>query len=280
MENETKEVTERTSDTTLFDVDDDREMPVQEGLSLFNGKDLEKEIVKDSDMPAEMSGGEDQPNEDNFLEIVYRGEKQILNRTEAVELAQKGRDYDTVRSERDRLRTEIGTRDGYKDIVDYLARENGAETEEFLTWVKGEMKKTAYTRAYESLKNTHPDTPDELIRELAKSRAQKAEKELMDSETNKTQKDIDALMEEYPETKSINDLPESVRAAISTGEKPVEAMRKHEIKELKQRIAQLETAEQNRKQNETNRTKSIGSVKSNGEPMERDVFLSALGYYK
>jgi len=86
---------------------------------------------------ADPASGTDTPaDQPELFDIVYRGQREQLTREQMVTMAQKGRDYDTVRAERDALKAEQAASAGAVDLVKGYAQRMGMDLPQYLDWCR------------------------------------------------------------------------------------------------------------------------------------------------
>lgn len=196
----------------------------------------------------------------------------------AVELAQKGMNYDKILNERNGLRVDARA----SELIHRLAEESGMDIEEYVAFVEDQQKTMLLQREIEAINEKYPDMPQEAVRELAKSRA--AEKERKNAETaaaRKKEQDEAArkpwmdFLREFPEYK--DELPNDVVAYIEKGSSPVEAMLRFKLDEQEAKYKELEQKLNVQEQNEKTKKQSVGSVESTATKPATDAFLAGFG---
>ena len=120
------------------------------------------------------------------------------------------------------------------------------------------------------------DMPKDAIRELVKAQRAGAKEQAKSAEEQKRQREWADALAAYPDIKPDN-LPQDVQEAVANGAKPLEALRMHELAELRAQVAKLTAAQETKQKQEDNRARSIGSaagVSSGGD--EQDDFLAGM----
>lgn len=210
-------------------------------------------------------------DDDGFLTIRYNKADLKLSREEAVELAQKGKNYDHIKAELDSYRDgPIGR------AIKAYADEAGMSVEQYAEFMAQQQEAAAEKKAIEELEERYPDAPEDLIKEHVrlmregnKVKAQSAE------EAKRNQAWADAL-EEYPDI-SPDNVPQDVHDAVANGMKPIDALRLHELHALRDKVAEMTAARETKEKQDDNRARSIGSaagVSSGGEA--EDDFLAGM----
>lgn len=209
------------------------------------------------------------------LKIKYNGKEQEITIEKAVELAQKGMNYDKVLNERNGLRVDARA----SELIHRLAEESGMDIEEYVGFVEEQQKAMILQREIESIRDKYPDMPENAIKELASSRAaEKARKNAKAAEERKRaaeeaeQKPWIEFLKEFPEYK--DELPNDVIAYIKNGSTPIEAMLRFKLDTSEQKIKELEGKLTSQEQNTKNKQKSVGSVESTATKPAVDDFLA------
>ena len=209
--------------------------------------------------------------EDDFLTIRYNKADRKLTKAEAVELAQKGANYDHVKSELDSYRDgPIG-----KAIKAY-ADAAGMSVEAYAEMMMKQQEAAAEKQAIAELQEQYPDAPEDLIRDYAKLKMEGNKAAAVSAEEAKRQKAWADALAEYPDIKP-DAIPQDVHDAVANGATPLDALRQHELTSLRAQVAELKSAQEKKAKQEDNRARSIGSaagVSAGGEP--EDEFLSGM----
>ena len=210
-------------------------------------------------------------DESDFLTIRYNKADVKLSKAEAVELAQKGKNYDHVANELKSYREgPIGR------AMKAYADEAGMSIEQYAEMMISQQEAAAEKAAMEKLEEQYPDAPEELLRELVKAQRAGEKEQAKTAEEAKRQKAWADALAAYPEIKPDN-LPQDVQDAVANGASPLEALRLHELAELRAQVAKLTAAQETKQKQEDNRARSIGSaagVNSGGD--EQDDFLAGM----
>lgn len=233
-----------------------------------------KETVADAPEPKEEGANEQPATEDDpadFLTIRYNKTDRKLSRKEAVELAQKGANYDHVKSELDSYRNgPIG-----KAMKAY-ADQAGMSVEKYAEMMAQQAETAAEKRAIDELHEKYPDAPEELLKEYARMQREGNKAQAKDAEEAKRQKEWADALAEYPDIKP-DAIPQDVHDAVAEGVSPIDALRMHELAELREKVAKLTADRETKQKQEDNRARSIGSaagVSSGGEA--DDDFLAGM----
>lgn len=213
-----------------------------------------------------------EPEKDDFsLTIRYNKADKQLTRAEAVELAQKGMNYDHVMQELQSYREgPIG-----KAIKAY-ADQAGMSVEKYAEMMMEQQAAAAEKRALAELHERFPDAPEDLLVEYAKLQLEGDKAKAVTAEEAKRQKEWADALAEYPDIKP-DSVPQDVHDAVANGAKPIDALRLHELASLRAKVAELTSAQESKQKQDENRARSIGSaagVNSGGEA--EDDFLAGM----
>ena len=236
-----------------------------------DGFDLSEEPTED----AQPSDGEGENTETNgeteeqgtegeeghqLFEINYLGNKEQLTLEQMTELAQKGRDYDHVRQERDKLKDETGRQ---IDFLKKLADKAGVSVDEQI-----DLTEAMWLMDEEAEKGNTLSEAEALLR------VQKGRKQANTEEKQETEKgedfnpQIDRFLKVYPDVKA-DDIPQEVWASLQDmGGDLLLAYQTWLIKSLKAENAKAKQTEQNTK----NSKRSTGSLNSAGANRKKDAF--------
>lgn len=256
----TTELTEESVDmpTNLFGDDDQTETEAIPAA----------EPTEEAPVPEETETvAEEQPKP--FLTIKYNKEQKGLSQEEAVELAQKGMNYDTIYDRYNTLNSELTQ----------LAQANGMSVEDYIKNLNDVQNQFEINREAEHLKSQYGDIDDTVLNELAKYRIndkrnvvnQKAEADKSASR-QEIERQLDKFQTRYPNVDP-SKLDQEVYSLMSGGYTLLEA---YEAVQSDRRSAEQrakDKAEASAKMNEENKKRSLGNLDSTGA-VNRDDFLS------
>lgn len=227
----------------------------------------------DAQEPAK-EGADEQPEPEDvsdFLTIRYNKADRKLTRSEAVELAQKGANYDHVKAELDSYRNgPIG-----KAMKAY-ADQAGMSVEKYAEMMAQQAEAAEEKRLIAELQEKYPDAPEPLLKDYAKMQREGNKAQAQSAEEAKRQQEWADALAEYPDIKP-DAIPQDVHDAVAEGVSPIDALRMHELAELRAKVAKLTADNETKKKQEDNRARSIGSVAgvaSGGEA--EDDFLAGM----
>lgn len=217
-------------------------------------------------VPAEQQEQADQPaqpaaNQPELFTLKNRDETRQVTREEAIALAQKGWDYDHVRSERDKLRQDWQEAEPALALVRSYAQRNGMTVEAYLDYCRRQELVAGGMSEQAAAERTALDKErSELERRQAKlderERAQDDQRRQAQEQEQARQRDIQAFYQAYPgvDPKAI---PKEVWDAVRAGQSLTNAYTMHENRRLQ---AELAAARQNKR----NSAASPGSLGGEG----------------
>ena len=172
-------------------------------------------------------------------------------------LAQKGRDYDHVREERDGMKGKYGK---YEGFLQKLADKAGVSIDEQI-----DLTEAMWLMDEEAEKGNSLTEAEALLRVQRNRNAAPEQKE--EQKPTKADEEVTRFMREYPGVK-YEDIPKEVwDEANQTGEL-VAAYRGYELRQLKAENEKLKQAAKN----ERNAQRSTGPLKSTGSGQKKDAF--------
>lgn len=201
--------------------------------------------------------GEPQGEPEPFLKIKYNKEEVALDREKAVELAQKGMNYDKILQ-----RLQALENDPRLTFVENQAKKYGMTVEQYLDAVREAEEQE---RLNELIQQNIPEELAKEIMENRKFREQWEQERKAREEAEKREADYKAFLETFPDVKP-EDIPESVWKDVEeNGKSLVDAYTRYENQLLKEQLAKLQEGKVKEKQNEENANSTTGSVTGKGD---------------
>ena len=250
-----------------FDISEER----AEALESQNETEGESEDGQPADEPGADHSEETEQNSEEqgteaeggnqLFKIKYLGNEEELTLDQITELAQKGRNYDHVVEERDKLK---GESDRHKAFLQKLADRAGVSIDEQI-----DLTEAMWLMDEEAEKGNSLTEAEALLRvQRGRNGGQTEEKQEPAEQTdNTTNQMIDRFLAIYPDVKA-TDIPKEVwDSAKRTGDL-LGAYQLHEIKRLK---AENEKVKQEAR-NERNSQRSTGPRKTSGSTKPYDDF--------
>lgn len=252
----------------------------EEGEGRENGSGREPEAGDAGSTDTQEDGQPNgaQPAGAETFTLKYKGQEEQYTREQLMELAQKGRDYDGLREDRDRLRDHHPA----LELIDRYAARNNMTREQYLEFAQRRADEDEAAPVVRQLMEA--GTPEAVARELALRRlqetrgqarrqqeqqaAQTREEQQRNAEAEK-QAGYRALVD-YANQNGIDlsKLPQEVLRDINAGMKPLEAYLRYENASLR-----LERSQ--REQNEKNKDKNPGRVNDKAPAAVKDPFDDA-----
>ena len=248
--------------------DDDEFVPSNEPDAQPEAKEDEaEEKTEEEPENADDAQPEQKPEAENQrFKLKVNGEEIEVDRDEVIALAQKGKDYDRVKTERDNLKTDSATMNKLKaqgDFLEELAKSSDMTVDQLMENTRARM-----------LMNEHEGMTEEealkQVREKASKATEKKESEKAEATPEERRQAMFAnFLQAYPDVKA-EDIPQEVWNDAGRTFDLVGAYQRHENRELRKEIETL-------RQNNKNKERSTGSTKSAGTRNANQAF-DALWY--
>lgn len=247
--------------------------PVQaEGAAAPESAAKEGETEKPAEESAEEGkAGSGAPNQEQrptpeTLRIKYMDQEREISRDEAVQLAQKGMDYDRIREKWDDARETI-------TFIDEQAKAAGMDRKSFIDYLRIESKKSQGMSEDDAKRTVELENREAAVQlreseEQQRIADQQAQQNAADTERERRDADFRRFAEKYPDLKveTITEAIPDVWERVGKGESLVEIWQDHEINRLK-------TEQAAEAQNVKNAGRSTGSMASSGgETQKKDPF--------
>ena len=248
--------------------DDDEFVPSNEPDAQPEAKEDEAE-EKTEEEPANTDDAQPKQKpeaENQRFKLKVNGEEIEVGLDEVITLAQKGKDYDRVKTERDNLKTDSATMNKLKaqgDFLEELAKSSDMTVDQLMENTRARM-----------LMNEHEGMTEEealkQVREKASKATEKKESEKAEATPEERRQAMFAnFLQAYPDVKA-EDIPQEVWNDAGRTFDLVGAYQRHENRELRKEIETL-------RQNNKNKERSTGSTKSAGTRNANQAF-DALWY--
>lgn len=211
----------------------------------------------ETETPPEQPAEEQRADQPQLFTLKYRGEAIQVTQDEMVALAQKGRDYDTVRQERDQLLQYRQEADPALELVRSYAQRNGMTVGDYLDYCRrqellaqGVNEQTA--NAQIAVEKQQAALQRQNAEAAAARKRQEAEAIQARQRQEAQRKDFAAFLGAYPGVKT-TEIPKEVWEKVAQGESLVSAYTMHRNRQLE---AELAAERQNRK----NQQRTTGSL--------------------
>lgn len=264
------EITDETEDEAKGDT-----KPEAETTATEEPAKEELKSAEDVQKPTEESK---EPKPEVF-ELKHLGEVKAVTREEVTSLAQKGMDYDHLKSKLEAIEKGEQTKtDKYRTFLEEVAKEAGKSVDDVITDVrvdsfvrKGMSEEAAREKV--SLLNEKADVEAEKAAIAAEKAGKQKAVDAATAVEQKRKNDISEFVKVYPGLKPDSVPKEVFSMAIKNGMSLVAAYTKFENEKLKAENAAL-------KQNAENRSKTPGSASTAGNKKEvYDPFMAALSEF-
>lgn len=238
----------------------------------FSIDEIAEETTEAEDTTEESTTTAEEP----FMSIRYNGADENLTREQAIELAQKGKNYDKIYNRLNELQN-----DPIRRMITEQAKNAGLTVEEYTNRLAQFQETSAINRIARDFMAKNPGITDEVAQQyaqqayknqLAERQAQQAqaEQQVTQSRQATARQQVEQFMREFPNV-DIQTLPQEVVEDIdNNGETLLSAYRAYENRQLRK---ELEAA----RHNSSVKAKSIGDIThSNSSKVEADPFLAGL----
>lgn len=240
-------------DTDDGPIGDDTSDEVEEGQPDDDHDETETEEEDKSEEP-----GAETEEANQLFKIKYNGNEEELTLDQMTELAQKGRNYDHVREERDNLRGKSGR---YESFLQKLADKAGVSIDEQI-----DLTEAMWLMDEEAEKGNSLTEAEALLRVQRNRNEVQSEQETQAE--SKADLEISRFMKAYPDVRAEN-IPKEVWDEVNQNEGDLlGAYQSWENRQLKAEIEKLKKEAHN----ERNAQRSTGPRKSSGANKVKDAF--------
>lgn len=234
---------------------------------------------------SDAQGAQDKP----IFVLRHMGQSFSVNQEDMVALAQKGLDYDRIRTQRDQMMNDPTLAE-----LDLFAQMNGTSRLELIqSMIAAYQEQSVVARSNQLVQQGYDENAAYQIASLemqnqmaqrrqmvSQNQARAQQNQQMVEQRQKEQEhqvriaQFSRLKEAFPELreKSFSDLPKSVQEAILNGLTPLEAYQGFVLSENKRIASESKRQVEIMRNNQAVREKSTGSVKSSKAPKVKDAF--------
>lgn len=231
------------------------EQPAQEDPAQAPGDAAKEEAAK-----------ADQPE---VFVLKHLGEEKTVSREEAVALAQKGMDYDRIRTERDELRQYRQEADPALGLVRGYAERSGMSVPEYIDHCRkqeliaqGVNEQTAAAQV--AVEKQQAELRAQSVEAEARQQREAEQSRQIREREEARQRDIAAFLETFPEVKA-DSIPKEVWEMVAKGQRLVSAYTLHQNRQLQ---AELAAERQNKRAAAIN----TGSRSTAGAESAKNIF--------
>ncbi len=249
----------------------ERETDADGQEALTDGADQPQEEQPAVEADTDQGGQEEaeQANQPETFTLKYLGEEKSVSREEAVALAQKGMDYDRIRTERDGLRQYRQEADPALGLVKGYAERNGMSVPDYIDYCRkqelmaqGVNEQTAAAQVAVEKQQLQLQTQN-AEREAQRQREAEQQRQAQEREEAR-KRDISSFLETFPEVKA-DSIPREVWEMVSKGQPLVSAYTLYQNRQLQ---AELAAERQNKRAAAT----TTGSRSTAGAESAKNIF--------
>jgi hypothetical protein len=205
--------------------------------------------------------------QEQMFKLKYNHEEREIPYSQAVELAQKGMNYDKVMEKLQGLENNPGL-----SWINAQAQRYGMTVDEFVNAMKQQEEQEQLNQLVQQ------NIPQEYAQEMLENRRfrqqYQSEREAMQQRI-KTEAMYQEFLDSYPDINPDN-IPQEVWNEVGKGRSLLDAYVRHENKTLRDQLTKFQTKEQVTAANQANAQVSTGSVKGGGAPesgfISREVY--------
>lgn len=206
-------------------------------------------------------------------ELRHMGEVRKANEAEMVALAQKGMDYDRIRSQYDEFKPVM-------EMVNHFANQQGLNTKDYISMLRAQAKQAEGLSEADARRSVELEDREAVVaaaeaerqaQQDAMEQAQRAEAEA----ASRRQADIQEFQQTFPDAaKDPNSIPPQVWADVRNGSSLVAAYARYAVQQARQDAADAKRETASVQQNQRNAERSTGSMRSAGDGLKsKDPFL-------
>lgn len=229
---------------------------------------------------AEKQPPQEDPNSDLPEKITIKHLKGDYDvpRDKIKDTLERGMDYERVRTQRDAAVQQLNEQsqwrqqhEGTISMLEAMAQKSGKDLETVVRELRVNLYRGSGSTQAEALARVAQEDAEAKLAAIQKEN--QAAQRLHNEQQSRAQKDFMDFNRRYPNVK-IQDVPQSVIQRAATGEMSLSsAYAEHLYNELKTENQRLQQSLEAKQQNESNRQKTTGSVKTEGSQTKGDPFL-------
>ena len=271
-------------DVDLSDIEVEEDEEEQDGNQTDEESSSEATEDEKKEPSAEESAGtsEEKPDTDTF-ELKYNKEIRRVNRDEITELAQKGLNHDRILAQRDELQRENGELQKFRqenesnlNLLNSAAELAGMSVSKFLNNIReNALVAKGMSRDAAKERVLREDAEQRLARKSAEDAAKAENEKREKTSQERIKRDSEEFARKYKDVDP-KTIPQEVWEAVSSGESLVTAYGNYLAEKTAKENEKLRAEIEALKKNEENRSKSIGSMKTEGQQKGKDPFLEGL----
>lgn len=202
-------------------------------------------------------------------ELRHMGEVRQANEAEMVALAQKGMDYDRVRSQYDEFKPVM-------EMVNRFANQQGLNTKDYISMLRAQAKQAEGLSEADARRSVELEDREAVVA-AAEAERQAQQDAMAQVQRAEAEADIQEFQQTFPEAaKDPNSIPPQVWADVRNGSSLVAAYARYAVQQARQDAADAKRETTSVLQNQRNAERSTGSMRSAGDNSKtRDDFGDA-----
>ena len=263
------ELTADQPEETAEPMETGEETPVEDPSESAETPEEDTELPADAEQAAQTQQTEAETVDarPKTWELRHMGEVRQANEAEMVALAQKGMDYDRIRSQYDEFKPVM-------EMVNRFANQQGLNTKDYISMLRAQAKQAEGLSEADARRSVELEDREAVVAAAeAERQAQRAEAEA----ASRRQADIQEFQQTFPEAaKDPNSIPPQVWADVRNGSSLVAAYARYAVQKARQDAADAKRETASVQQNQRNAERSTGSMRSAGDNSKtRDDFGDA-----
>lgn len=210
-------------------------------------------------------------------ELRHMDEVRRVNEAEMVALAQKGMDYDRIRSLYDEFKPVM-------EMVNRFANQQGLNTKDYISMLRAQAKQAEGLSEADARRSVELEDREAIVAAAEAERQEQAAAQMQAQQAaaaaeNRRQADIAEFQKTFPEAaKDPNSIPPQVWADVRNGSSLVAAYARYAVQQARQDAADAKRETASVQQNQRNAERSTGSMRSAGDGLKsKDPFLEGWG---
>lgn len=213
---------------------------------------------------------EEQANQPELFELNYLGNVEKHTREEMIALAQMGKDRDRILQQRDAAQQFKTQHEPVISDLDRIAKQFGMEPAALLDAMETNLLRQQGKTDEEAKAIIRANKADRQLQAI-QTKEQTAQQQA-EAMRQRRQRDVDEFVQKYPNM-DYKTIPAEVWQDVRKGETLVNAYGKYEMQQLRAENQRLQQQIAAQKQNEENKHKSLGSMKSGSATPKLDDFM-------
>ena len=249
----------------------------QEGAE--DSEESEEEHTSESEEEgADGDGEQDKPGSEQLFTLRVNKEDKQVGLAEMTVLAQKGADYDRVKTQLTESRQEVqnlqaaqAKSQGVMDVLETLASDSGMSLEEFVEQIQLRAAMQGGMSEGEAKATIRAQKAEKQLDSLKAENTAKQQSAAEEQES-RADREVAEFFKRYPDVDLNEALCKELAPDVQGGMSLVDAYQKREQAQAQARIRELEQQLAAEKQNKRNRANSPGSQKDSGGKREKSEF--------